>query len=55
MDELQQLVASVPDARLLLRNMIELMFEECQGPRGRDPEEHLPQDPDPASATRGLR
>jgi len=31
MDELQQLVASVPDARLLLRNMIELMFEECQG------------------------
>jgi diguanylate cyclase (GGDEF)-like protein len=30
MDELQQLVASVPDARLLFRHVIELMFEGCQ-------------------------
>src|SRR5437899_10014207 len=30
MDELQQALASVPEARLLFRHMIELMFEGCQ-------------------------
>ena len=30
MDELQQLLASVPEAGLLFRHMIELMFEGCQ-------------------------